>query len=101
MKTPMILALGAALLMGTSGLAFATSNKGRGSTNENSASTFAPGQRMQNAKPTDLTGPGASQFAPGQQTRTPATGPGASGFAPGQMKRDTNTTATTKKLPSR
>ncbi|RXH24831.1 MULTISPECIES: hypothetical protein [Bradyrhizobium] len=72
----------AALLAASS--AFAQTTKSPG------ASSYAPGQQMQNTtKPS--TGPGASEYAPGHQTNT-AAGPGHSESAPGQKMRHHTTT---------
>jgi hypothetical protein len=69
-------------------------------TNTNSASQYAPGQKMQNNTTGSATSPGASSYAPGQQmkndTTGSVTGQGASSYAPGQQKKlPTDATGTT------
>ncbi|KLK92794.1 hypothetical protein AA309_13545 [Microvirga vignae] len=69
-------------------------------TNPNSASQYAPGQRMKSGTTGSTTSPGASGYAPGQQMKSDTTGSttgsGASDYAPGQKKKlPTDTTGST------
>ena len=64
----------------------------------------APGQQMQKAQETNKpsTGPGASEYAPGQKMQDANkagtnTGPGASNFAPGQQTTTGSSTNPKKK----
>ena len=85
MKTIATAALGAAFLLGASGVALAQTNSGT-NTNPNSASSFAPGH--------STTGT-AQQAAPGQIQKNSKTGVQANDVAPGQRKDQPATTGTT------
>ena len=81
--TRTILIAAASILIATSAPAIAQRGGSTGGTASPGASEFAPGQQSR----TGATRPGASQFAPGHQSRTSATRPGQSEFAPGQRAR--------------
>ena len=61
-----------------------------------SSSGSSPGRQMQDA--TKSTGPGASEYAPGQRAKKEkSSGPGASEFAPGHSKSNTGSSGTNRK----
>lgn len=86
MKKIASVALGTALILGTSGLAFA----GMGTTNTNPNRTTAPGQIQKNS----TTGTTAQESAPGQIQKNTMGATTAREAAPGQVKKDATTGST-------
>ena len=95
MKKTLGLSCAAAMFLALPMASYAQTSSG--TTNSNSASQYAPGQQDRSK----MTGPGASDAAPGQKMQSDTTGSvsgsGASGYAPGQVKKKlpTDTTGST------